>query len=167
MLGGSAGSCDTEEAEVGRGSDGRRGGASEGEDGEVSLPLLQSSVECVSVVYSAVGSGGSAVCPPESRVWQRPRGRSLGRGPASRLAEGLLTSTVSPRLNLLLSGFTWEVKITDFYNFIVTRRTGTTGWMKHGRSSLGAWMYNVIWIQDVWRAAQWHVKPKMADFTGL
>lgn len=146
--GGSAGSYEAQSSInvcVGGGSHtlSARDSALEGEDGGVSLPVLQSSVECVWLVSACVsstsvdiwtptegglslgvcvwllsggvcsvvsgvceGSGCSGICSPESRVWQRPRGRSLSRGPALRLAEGLLTSTVSPRLNLLLSGFT-------------------------------------------------------------
>ena len=130
---------------AGGGSDGSSGcvGALEGEEGGVSVPLLQSSVECVSLVSGCVssadrvlslvlcvtsvwslcwsvsaGSGCSGVGSPESSVWQRPRGRSLSRGPASRLAEGLLTSTVSPRLNLLLSGFTWQEKSRPNVKFV-------------------------------------------------
>lgn len=98
------------------------------EDGEVSVQQLVTSVECDSLDSSSVSldvwslsfwvcSVVLAVCvrsgcsaSPESRVWQRPRGRSLSRGPAARLPEGLLTSTVSPRLNRLLSGFTCREK---------------------------------------------------------
>lgn len=96
-------------------------GTVEGEDGGLSLPELQSSVvsSCVSsgppdasrARSAGLGLCEAVICSPESRVWQRPRGRPLSRGPVSRPAEGLLTSTVSPRLNLLLSGLTWEDKI--------------------------------------------------------
>lgn len=85
--------------------------AVDGVDGEVSLPVLQLevSVESASlplgILRACVSSAspaalGVCVCAPASRVWERARGRSL------RLPVGLLTATVSPRLSLLLSGFT-------------------------------------------------------------
>lgn len=50
-------------------------------------------------------AGGAGVSSPGSRVWQRPRGRPLTRGPPSGPAAGLQVSTVSPRRSLLRSGF--------------------------------------------------------------